>query len=574
MLKYALRQVQFFKYCAIPLRVDIEYAGRRIQHCIFSTTFAGKLPNMKALLESPYFILFVIISLGILFGRIKYRGISLDMSAVIFVALLFGHWGYQVPAVFQTIGLLLFIYSVGIQAGPGLFESFRRQGLNIIIISLTIIVSGALLSLLAGSLLHIERPLAVGLFAGALTSTPGLAAAIEASSKPEMASIGYGVAYPFGVIGVILFIIVVTRILRINIKTEEEAYKASLLELHPEIGYGHYVVENKNMDQQTIEELQIRSMTGASISRILHGSNTVIPKPKTRLYLGDIIRAVGSKETLEKVRLLVGPQVETEIPLNAPSEVQWILVTNKDVVNKTLNQLNLFSNYEATVTRVRRSGIDIAPKPQLQLKFGDKLLVACQGDIHEVATFLGNDDKKLSETDFLPIALGLVLGILVGEIEIPLWSGFSFKLGLTGGVLAIALILSRIGKTGPVLWHISGPANQLIRTLGLLLFLSAVGTQAGSTLVDTMSDQGIKLFLAGLLLTFIPMITALLVGRFFMRLNFLTLLGTITGGMTSTPGLTAINSLTDSEAPSIAYATVYPMALVAMIVASQLLAML
>lgn len=524
-----------------------------------------------SLLSVSYFALFVIITLGIVIGRIKIKGISLELSAVIFVALAFGHFGITVPDIFQKIGLLLFIYAIGIQAGPGFFASFRKNGLNMIIIAVILVITGALTTFLSILIFDMDKSIGVGLFAGALTSTPGLAAAIE-STQSNMASIGYGIAYPFGVIGVILFVHLIPRLFHININKEKEKYETEKLAEHPEIIHKHFVVENTNVEGKTIGELQIRSMTHANISRVKHGAKTEIPTSGTRLYKGDIVRAVGSKEALEKIKLLIGDETNQDIPLNNRSEVQWIIVTNKQVVNKTLSQLNLFGNYGATVTRIRRSGIDITPNPSSHLRFGDKLLIACSGNTQEVIRLLGNEVKKLSETDFLPIAAGIVLGILLGSVTIPLPGGFPFKLGLTGGVLTVALILSRIGKTGPVIWNVSGPANLLLRQLGLLFFLAAVGTKAGANLSETLANYGAKLFVIGIFITLLPMIVATLIGCFVFRINFLTLLGTLTGGMTSTPGLSAIDSISDSDAPHIAYATVYPVAMVVLIICTQLLA--
>lgn len=528
---------------------------------------------IQELLKNGYFALFLIITIGILIGRIKVKGISLDLSAVIFVALFFGHFGVTIPAIFQKIGLLLFIYSIGIQAGPGFFASFRKGGFRIIMVSTVLVITGALITMLSIFLFDVDKNIAVGLFAGALTSTPGLAAAIE-STQSQVASIGYGVAYPFGVIGVIIFVHLIPRIFSINIQKSEIDYENTIKEEYPEIMHKHFSVENINIIGKTIDELKIRTMTEATISRVLHKGKTSIPSPNTRLYHGDIIRAVGTQEALDKVELLVGKIVTTPIPLNRRSEVKWIIVTNKKVVSKTLGQLNLFENYEATITRIRRSGIDITPEPSSSLRFGDKLLVACRGNMQALGRFLGNETKKLTETDFLPIAAGIMLGVLLGNIEIPLFGTMTFKPGLTGGVLLTALILSRIGKTGFIIWNVSGPANQLLRQLGLLLFLTAVGTNAGANLIQTISENGIRLFMVGIAITLIPMLIATWVGYFLFRVNFLTLLGTLTGGMTSTPGLSAVGAISESAASSIAYATVYPIAMVILIICTQLLAFL
>ena len=250
-----------------------------------------------------------------------------------------------------------------------------------------------------------------------------------------------------------------------------------------------------------------------------------------------------------------------------------VLLTKKEMIGKQLCDLDLQRNFGCMVTCVRRSGIDLSPSPDLELKFGDKLMIVGEKEgLHAVARLFGNDAKKLSDTDFFPIAMGIVLGVLVGKLNISFGDTFSFSPGLTGGVLIMALVLSAVGKTGPVIWSMSGPANQLLRQLGLLLFLSEVGTSAGKTLVATFQESGFLLFGIGAAITLLPMVLAAVVARYCFRTNILDLLGTITGGMTSTPGLAAVDSMTDSNIPGVAYATVYPIAMVLLIVGIQVIA--
>lgn len=389
------------------------------------------------LLNSSYFALFLIVALGFMLGRIKIKGLSLDVSAVIFIALLFGHFGVIIPKELGNFGLVLFIFTIGIQAGPGFFDSFRSKGKTLIIITLLIICSAA----------------------------------------------------------------------------------------------------------QTI------------------------------LHEGDYIQAVGSEEALNQLAVLVGEREEGELPLVDMQEIESLLLTKKDMINKQLGDLNLMKNFGCTVTRIRRSGIDLSPSPDLALKFGDKLMVVGEKDgIKGVARLLGNDTKQLSDTDFFPIALGIVLGVLFGKLNISFSDSLSFSPGLTGGILMVALFLSAIGKTGPILWSMSGPANQLLRQLGLLLFLAEVGTSAGRNLMATFQESGWLLFGVGAAITLVPMLVAVCVGLFVFKINILDLLGTITGGMTSTPGLAAADSMTDSNIPSVAYATVYPIAMVFLILIIQVIA--
>ena len=524
-----------------------------------------------AILSSEYFIFFLIITIGILIGKVKIFGISLDSSAVIFIALLFGHYGFGVPDIFQQIGLIFFIYSIGIQAGPGFFESFQKRGFQLIIIAATIVLSGATMAVIASFAFHIDLKLVVGLFTGALTSTPGLAAAIESSNSP-LASIGYGIAYPFGVIGVIIFVRMAPKIFRFDIKQAEKDHESDIAQDHPEIIAKNFRVENDNIVNKTIGSLEIRSMTGANISRIVHDGQAAVPDADSILHKGDLIKAVGTANALKKIELLIGKETHEEIPRSGEFDIQWILVTNKKVVRKTLGELNLFNTYNATVTRIRRSGIDITPNAGSHIRFGDKLMVASTRDnMPTVIKLFGNNVKRLNEADFLPISAGIVIGVLLGILDLPVPGGGTFNLGLSGGVLISGLILSRIGKTGPIIWNVSGPANQLLRQIGLLFFLAAVGTQAGETLMETIRSNGLILISVGVALTLVPMVVSTIIGVLFFRINILTVLGTLVGGMTSTPGLSAVDSMTDSNAPSIAYATVYPFALVIMIICAQIL---
>ena len=527
---------------------------------------------LETLLQSSYFALFLIIALGFILGRIQIKGLSLDVSAVIFIALLFGHFGVIIPKELGNFGLVLFIFTIGIQAGPGFFDSFRSKGKTLIILTLLIVGSASLTGLILKYVVGIDTPSLVGLIAGALTSTPGLAVAID-STHSSSASIAYGIAYPFGVIGVILFIKLLPKLLRKDLIAEAKALEVQRKGKYPPLHTATFRITHANIFGKTLAQLQLRSMTGAVISRIKHKDRTSIPVAQTILHEGDMIKAVGNDKSLEQLALLVGERVENDLPFGSTQELQSLLVTNKNVINKSLGYLNLQRTFNCTVTRVRRSGIDLSPSPDLALKFGDKLMVVGEKDgIKGVARLLGNDNKQLSDTDFFPIALGIVLGVLFGKLNISFSDSLSFSPGLTGGILMVALFLSAIGKTGPILWSMSGPANQLLRQLGLLLFLAEVGTSAGRNLMATFQESGWLLFGVGAAITLVPMLVAVCVGLFVFKINILDLLGTITGGMTSTPGLAAADSMTDSNIPSVAYATVYPIAMVFLILIIQVIA--
>ncbi len=538
------------------------------------------LDFITRLLTNGYFVLFLVIALGIAAGKMNFKGVRFDLSAVIFVALIFGYFYHEfqvdfvLPPIIQDIGLVLFIYTIGMQAGPSFFSAFREQGIRLMVLAAIIVVTGAALAVGISFSSGISMPLMTGLFTGALTSTPGLAAAIEASGSP-LASIGYGVAYPFGVLGVILFIKVSPKIFRVDVLQEEERFKKQSRASVPAIKNRTFVVTNENVDGKSLAQLNIRSMTKANISRIMRPSGElVVPAPEVPVFTGDLVKAVGTEKALQRVEVLLGRPTQKIIPQSGNLEIKWFVVSNEHVVNKSLAELNLMENYHATITRIRRAGIELTPMPSTKLRYGDKVLISVyKGNVKQLSGLLGDSLKHISETSFLPVAVGIVLGILLGSIEFPL-GGLHFKLGLTGGVLLTSLFLSWKGKTGPLVWNLSGPANQLLRQMGLLLFLTPVGIRAGEHLTSALAQHGFSLFAYGMLITLVPMVVATFVGKQFLKINFLSLMGALTGGMTSTPGLSAAESMTETEAPQLAYAAVYPFSLVLVIIVAEIMSSL
>ncbi len=526
------------------------------------------LNMLSTLFGSSIFALFIIITIGFVVGRINFKGINLDVSAVIFVALLFGHYGVEIPAALGNFGMVLFIFAVGIQAGPGFFDTFRSKGKSLTVMALILVGTAALTTIGVSYVFGFSAVEAAGLLTGSLTSTPGLATAKEIAG--DAAAISYSIAYPFGVIGVILFIKLLPSILKINIADEQKKLDAQSKALFPDINASAFEVTNPLIIDKALSELSIRTLTGATISRAVRDDISFIPSGKDCLKIGDKVKAVGTSEALQKLEKMLGARLEGELPFGGGIVLETALITRKELVGKPLSSLSLQQNFGCNVTRVRRAGVDIAPDPTLKLKFGDKLtLVAPQEHMKELMKLLGNQKKKISDTDFFPIALGIVIGVLVGHISIS-FESFSFTLGLTGGVLLTALVLSAVGKTGSVIWTMSSSANQLLRQLGLLLFLANVGTSAGATLVETFQQSGWSLFVGGVFITVLPMIITTVIARSIFKINLIELLGALAGGMTSTPGLAAADSMSSSSAASVAYATVYPVAMVLLIILTQI----
>ena len=522
---------------------------------------------------SNLMIVALTMTIGYLLGRVKVKGLSLGTSGILLAALVLGHFGFVVSPDIKNIGLACFVTAVGIIAGPTFFENFKKGALQYIFLGFLTIGIGAAVCVAVIRISGLPTPLALGLLNGALTSTPGLAAALEATGDP-IASVGYGIAYPFGVIGVILFVKLLPKMLRVDLEQEARRLEAERRSKYPELQTCIFKVTNPQVFGRTLAQLNVGRMTGAVVSRVKSGGEILIPMGHTSLHAEDWVQAVGSEDALSQLGVLLGERKEGELPLVESQDIQSLLLTNKNMINKQLGDLNLHQNFGCTVTRVRRSGIDLAPSPDLALKFGDKLMVVGEKDgLNGLACMLGNNAKLLSDTDFFPIAMGIVLGVLFGKLNISFGGGMSFSPGLTGGVLIVALVLSAIGKTGPILWSMSGPSNHLLRQLGLLLFLAEVGTSAGKTLVETFQSSGWLLFGVGAAITIVPMLVSVVVGRLIFKVSVLDLLGTITGGMTSTPGLAAADSMVDSNIPGVAYATVYPIAMVFLILFIQVIAM-
>jgi len=518
--------------------------------------------------------LFIVVTLGLLLGKIKIGGISLDISGILFVSLIMGHFGFRLTQEFLSFGLVLFVFTVGMQSGPGFFDSFRKNGRKYIFLALIIITITALSSYFVGKIANIDNSLNVGIFAGALTSSPGLAAATDASNSPFV-SIAYGISYPIGLVFVILSINILPKLLKIDIKKEETNYLNSLKADYPDIQGKTFKITNPNIDGKLLVDINLREISNCTASRIMHNGAAFTPDNESVLYSGDFVRLVGSEDDLKKAELLFGNPVDKHIPLSKEYDIRWIFATNKEIINKNYRSIDLSRTLHAGIVKIRRSGVEIKPTPATLFKFGDKLLIAGTKDgVKKAAKLIGDNQKKLSKTDVFTIFLGILVGVLVGKIEIPVFGLFNFKLGNTGGALLAGLILSRIHKTGPIIWTMSAASNQLLRNIGLILFLAVIGTNAGEHLLETVRDQGVMLLWLSLLITSIPIFFGIIIGRYFMKLNFLTLLGLITGIMTSTPGLGAIQSKSESNAGTVAYATVYPFALVLVIVFSQILVLL
>ncbi len=521
------------------------------------------------MLHSDIFYLFLIISLGYLLGNLKIKGFSLDISAILIIALIAGHFGFVVSEEFKFFGLAIFIYAVGLQSGPGFFETIRTEGIkyNILAVALLLMIFGIIV--IISSYIGLSTTAMDGIFTGALSSVPSLAAALEIKDNPSM-SVLFGMIYPFGIVTTVLFIRFIPIIFRVNIEKEKKEYELAQKSKHPEVLVKNFKITNQNFEKNSIKKSKLEKMTDTIIQRI-ESIKQKSDNSDTVLHFGDIIRVSGKKENLEHTGIIVGEEIKDNFAFHDDMKVYRLLVASKKLIGKKISNIKELKSLRATITKVRRSGIDISPYPDMTLMLGDKLYVVAPRKYAEKLTkIIGNSLQKYPAADFLPISLGIVFGILLGSI--PLYFPFigDIKLSFVGGILITALLLGRFGRVGTIVWQMSPHSTTLMKTLGQLTFIVAIGTNAGKYLVAAIKANGLMSIYIALFALIVSLFIMTVFCRLVLKMNFLKILGLLSGSMTSTPSLTMANNLTKSDYPSISYAAVYPLSLVLAIVLSQL----
>jgi len=545
---------------------------------------------LSQLLSTPsvahdVFILSLVALCGLALGRIRLYGVSLGIAGVLFSGLLFGHFGVGVSkAVLEfsrEFGLILFVYAVGLQVGPGFLNSLRREGLRLNLLAAALVLLGVGSTLLVAWLGHIPIPVAVGLFSGATTNTPSLAAAQQAIGDMNLSGIaarqpglGYAVAYPFGVIGIIVSMLLVRRVFAVNIAQEvadleEQSTPDPLDSLHIE-------VSNRNLDGVALHSIPGLDDEKVIVSRVLQNGCLQLARPDTVVQQGDVLLAVGEQEDLAKLCLVVG---EPRFDLNLrdmTGDISWrhFVATKPEALGKTLGALDWGRRYGVVVTRVTRAGIELTARPQLRLQFGDQVrAVGTKEALDHVAEFLGNSLKRLDHPFIGSIFVGIALGILLGSIPFSVPGvPVPVKLGLAGGPLLAAILLSYIGHIGPLVWYLPSGANTALRELGIALFLACVGLHSGEGFLETLLHGGGLAWMGcAAVITLAPLLTVAIAARRIFNLNFATICGLLAGSMTDPPALAFAGSMTDSEVPSVAYATVYPLVMILRIVAAQII---
>ncbi len=520
-----------------------------------------------------------VIALGVYLGKLKFAGVSLGVTFVLFVGILMGHFGYQVETnvlkFIREFGLILFIFSIGLQVGPGFFSSFKKGGMRLnglAVLGILLNVAIVLAIYFIDGNTSIDA--LVGVMSGAVTNTPGLAAAQQTVGDPaaiDTMAMGYAAAYPLGVLGIILAMFIIKGIFRIKVENEikeiEEESENSQLKPH----IVSFEATNPLINGKNLMQLHDIIQCNFVVSRLMNAYNEVIiPKSETIIHTGDKLYIVMSAQDEDRFKAVVGPEIEMD--WNAtPSPVvsRRILVTKGEYNGVEIGSLRLRMGYKLNATRVNRAGVDLLASPNLRLQIGDRMtVVGAEEDINRLATKLGNSMKRLNEPNLITIFVGILLGIVLGSINV----GFGMKLGLAGGPLVVAILLSRFGYKLKLITYTSSSASLLMRELGICLFLASVGISSGAGFADTVfNTTGMWWVIWGFMITLLPLLVIGFIARGIYKINFLTIMGLFSGGCTDPPALAYANNSTGNDAPAVAYSTVYPLTMFLRVVAAQLL---
>ncbi len=533
-----------------------------------------------------------VIAAGVLLGKIKFFGISLGVTFVLFVGILAGHFGFTGnPAILsfvQDFGLILFVFCIGLQVGPSFFSSFKRGGITLNLLAVGIVVLNIAVALILYFALQgrIDIPMMVGILCGAVTNTPGLGAANEALQQlhyqgPEIA-MGYACAYPLGVMGIILSMILIRYICRVDVKQDsDEIQKEEEANPHMKPYTISLKVQNEALSGKTLSQVQNFLARDFVCTRIIQDGHMITPNANTVLRLGDRMFVVCAEDDSEAIMAFIGPKIEQDWDVtnqqDKPMVSRRILVTQPNINGKTLGELHFSSMYGVNVTRVNRSGMDLFAARQLRLQVGDRVMVVGPQDaIERVANLLGNQLRRLDHPNIVTIFVGILCGILFGSLPIAIpGMPTPVKLGLAGGPLIISILIGRFGHKVKLVTYTTMSANLMLREVGLVLFLASVGIKAGENFVQMVVEgDGVLYVGVGFLITFIPLIITGIVARWHHRVNYFTLMGLIAGSNTDPPALAYANQIAGNDAPAVGYSTVYPLTMFLRILTAQLLVLL
>ena len=535
-------------------------------------------------------VLSLVAALGLALGSVPLGGISLGIGGVLFAGLAFGYFGFQVdPHILHFVkefGLILFIFTMGMQVGPGFFPSLRRQGVRLNALAAAIVLMGALLTL--GLVLVTGMPMetAVGLYAGATTNTPALGAAQEAllSVTPNPAaqppSVSYAVAYPFGIVGIILSMLLLRRMFHVDPAAEAKVFEEKQRGRQAALSRLNLRVDNPNLEGLTIRQIPGIEALGVVISRIQHAGEEEVhtAHADSILHVGDLLLAVGPAEKLAQLRVVVGSESAVDL-LQAPGSVTYrqLVVTQREVLGIPLHTLDFAQRYDVTVTRVTRAGVEMTARPDLELQFGDLLqTVGTEASLNQVATVVGNETKELNYTRFVGFFVGIAFGVLLGNWPLHFRAiPAPVKLGLAGGPLLAAIIFSSLGRLGSIVFYIPNNANIAFRELGISLFLACVGLSSGKQFVEVLlHGDGLYWIVYAGIINMVPLLCVGVAARIVFQANYAALCGLLAGSMTDPPALAFSHTMTGSDASSVVYAAVYPLTMLLRVVSAQLLVLL
>lgn len=531
---------------------------------------------------------------GLWIGNIKIRGVGFGIGGVLFGGIIVGHFVNQAGVslngdmlhFIQEFGLILFVYTIGIQVGPGFFSSLRVSGLRLNLFAILIVVIGALVTALIYKIFDVPLPVVLGIFSGAVTNTPALGAGQQIltdlgtpSEMVDKMGMSYAMAYPFGICGILFTMWLIRMVFRVNVDQEAKQFDSSSGQYHAQLQTMNICVANPNLNGLPIQDVPVLNSDTIICSRLKRGELLMVPAPGTVIQTGDLLHLVGQEKDLHCALLVIGQQVDTSLSTRGTDlRVERVVVTNERVLGKKIRDLHFKQKYDVVISRLNRAGIELVATSNASLQFGDILnLVGRPESIEAVAAEVGNAQQKLQQVQMLPVFIGIGLGVLLGSIPLFI-PGFpvALRLGLAGGPLIMAIILGRIGSIGTLYWFMPPSANLALRELGIVLFLAVVGLKSGGDFVGTLlHGDGVSWIGYGILITGIPLLVTALVARLFAKMNYLTLCGMLAGSMTDPPALAFANGLhATSGAAALSYATVYPLVMFLRIITPQLLAVL
>jgi putative transport protein len=536
-------------------------------------------------------ILALVAVLGLWFGNFRLYGVSLGIGGVLFGGIIVGHFAelYGIALndnmlhFIQEFGLILFVYTIGIQVGPGFFSSLRRSGLKLNGFALLIVLLGCLVTAGLHKAFNIPLPIILGIFSGAVTNTPSLGAGQQiltdlGSTVASDMGMGYAVTYPFGICGILLVMWLIRILFKVNVEHEAKEFEVNAGYEKDNLRTMNVELTNQNLVGLALNKIPMLAAEGIICSRLKRQDKLLVPSETTQVELGDYLHLVGKQERLEQARLVIGKQIDVSLSTQGSDfQVARVVVTNEKVSGKKIGALNL-QQHGIVISRINRAGVELVPNNGVTLHFGDILnLVGKKSSIDIAANIVGNAEQKLQQVQMLPVFIGIGLGVLVGSIPLAI-PGFPapLRLGLAGGPLVIALILGRIGCIGKLYWFMPPSANLALRELGIVLFLAVVGLKSGDAFIATLIDGDGMLWMAyGAMITFIPLLITGVVARLFGRLNYLSLCGVLAGSMTDPPALAFANNIhANCGAAALSYATVYPLVMFLRIISPQILALI